>query len=54
MAQQARNTIRVHGTSLRKRMWRDRYLYMLLVPVVVFFIVFKYAPLYGLQIAFKD
>lgn len=41
----------------RKRMrmlWRDRYLYMLLLPVLAYYIIFKYAPLVGLQIAFRD
>lgn len=33
---------------------RDRYLYLLLIPFVAFFLIFKYKPMYGLQIAFKD
>lgn len=37
-----------------RNLWRDRYLYLLLLPVIVYYIVFKYAPLYGLSIAFKD
>jgi len=28
--------------------------YILLLPMVVYFIIFKYGPMYGLQIAFKD
>lgn len=40
--------------SLGKAIYRDRYLYLLLVPVIVYYVVFKYAPLYGLQIAFRD
>ncbi|MGI6183930.1 MAG: ABC transporter permease [Candidatus Fimadaptatus sp.] len=54
MAQQTRGAARMHSSGLGKRIWRDRYLYLLLLPVVVYFFVFKYAPLYGLQIAFKD
>ncbi|MDR1533324.1 MAG: ABC transporter permease subunit [Clostridiales bacterium] len=34
--------------------WRNRYLYLLLVPCVAYFIVFHYAPMYGLIITFKD
>ena len=29
-------------------------LYLLLIPVIVYFFVFKYLPMYGLQIAFRD
>lgn len=28
--------------------------YVLLLPMVIYFIIFKYGPMYGLQIAFKD
>ena len=43
--------------SLNKRaryFWRDRYLYLFLVPCIVYFIVFNYVPMYGLILAFKD
>ena len=33
---------------------RDYQLWLLLLPVIIFFIVFHYLPLYGIQIAFKD
>ncbi|MHA7984549.1 ABC transporter permease [Rathayibacter sp. CAU 1779] len=36
------------------RMVRYRWLYLLLVPGVVYFALFKYAPMYGAIIAFKD
>lgn len=41
------------GTRWRsiKRNWD---LYLLILPVVVYFIIFKYYPMYGAQIAFKD
>ena len=35
-------------------MKRDWHLYILLLPAVVYFIVFHYAPIYGVQIAFRD
>lgn len=35
-------------------LWRDKWLYLMLVPVIVYYIVFKYIPMYGLTIAFKD
>ena len=34
--------------------WRNRYLYLLLVPGVVYYIIFNYVPMYGIIIAFKD
>jgi putative aldouronate transport system permease protein len=33
---------------------RDKQLYLLLLPFLVYFILFKYKPMYGLLIAFKD
>lgn len=34
--------------------WRDRYLYLLLVPVIIYYIIFKYLPMAGIVMAFKD
>ncbi len=33
---------------------RNYDLYLLLIPVIAYFVVFSYGPMYGLQIAFKD
>lgn len=40
--------------ELKKDMYRDRMLYYLLIPFLVWFLVFKYVPMWGIQIAFKD
>ena len=40
--------------KLRTRIWRHREYYLLLLPAVVYVALFCYAPMYGLQIAFKD
>lgn len=37
-----------------KRIWSCRMLYMMLVPVIVYYITFKYIPMYGVTIAFKN
>ena len=34
--------------------WSNRYLYILLLPCVAYFIIFNYVPIYGLILAFKD
>ncbi len=34
--------------------WKYRYLTILLIPGILYFIIFKYIPIYGLVIAFKD
>lgn len=33
---------------------RDKYLYLLAVPGVLYFLIFKYVPMWGISIAFKD
>ena len=37
-----------------KHMKRDRQLLMLFIPCLAFYLIFRYGPLYGLLIAFKD
>jgi putative aldouronate transport system permease protein len=36
------------------RIWQQRWLYLLVAPAIVYFLVFCYVPMYGLIIAFKD
>ena len=36
-----------------RQIWQKRYIYLLLLPGVVYFSVFCYAPMYGLLLAFK-
>nr|WP_249730645.1 ABC transporter permease subunit [Paenibacillus sp. J2TS4] len=33
---------------------RNWELYLLLIPVIAYYVIFKYVPMYGVQIAFKD
>lgn len=37
-----------------RRLWRDRWMYLLILPGLCYFIVFEYVPLIGNIIAFKD
>lgn len=43
--------------SWSQRLWktieRDKYLYLLILPVIVYYAVFHYVPMYGIVIAFK-
>lgn len=45
--------IQIKRKPLGKRIYEFRYLYLLLSFTLIYFIVFKYAPMYGVQLAFK-
>ncbi len=36
------------------RVWNCRWLYVMLLPVLLYYILFKYVPMYGITMAFKD
>lgn len=40
--------------NIAKDMVKNKYLYMMLTPVLLYFIIFHYFPMYGSIIAFKD
>ncbi len=40
--------------NIRKSfLWKYKILYLMIVPGILYFIIFKYAPMYGILIAFK-
>jgi putative aldouronate transport system permease protein len=45
-----------HGTgkSLWNRLLREKYLLLLLLPGLIYFVLFKYVPMWGVLIAFKN
>ncbi len=47
-------SIRTERKSFGFFLWRDKWLYLMLLPVISYYIIFKYIPMYGLIIAFKD
>lgn len=50
-------TVKVKGKSFRdncKVVWRHRWIYLMLIPVVAYYIIFKYVPMYGIVMAFQD
>lgn len=40
--------------SLKQQIWRNRGLYVLLGPALIYFVIFNVFPLWGLQIAMRD
>ena len=42
------------GSRLWRRIWAARYLYLMFLPVLIYYVVFRYGPMLGLSIAFKD
>src|SRR5437868_15394931 len=53
----ARAARRGRGKAYREslaRMWFYRYLYLLMLPGLLFFLVFAYIPMWGIIIAFQD
>jgi putative aldouronate transport system permease protein len=44
----------IHKNKIWKRFIRDHWLYIMLLPGALYFIIFRYLPMYGLLIAFKD
>jgi putative aldouronate transport system permease protein len=44
----------VNRKTLGKRIWSCKELYLLLLPGIVLTVIYKYIPIYGIQIAFRD
>jgi len=49
-----REPIQVRRRPLRSTLWRYRSLYLMALPGIVYFLLFKYLPMGGLIIAFQD
>jgi putative aldouronate transport system permease protein len=45
---------RVQPKNLWRQLLRYRWLYLLMLPTIVYFVIFKYGPLWNAQIAFRD
>lgn len=39
---------------LRKRIWQSKELYLMIALPLIWYIIFRYIPIYGVQIAFRD
>lgn len=49
-----RNSDKAGGRRTAAALWRNRYYYLLLLPAILFFVLFKYVPMAGIVLAFKD
>ena len=43
-----------HKKTFWQRVYRDRYLLLLFLPCLIYYILFKYVPMWGVLISFKD
>ena len=44
---------RSRGALLRRRIWAGRYLYLMFLPVFLYYVIFRYGPMLGLVISFQ-
>ncbi|MBW7452889.1 ABC transporter permease [Paenibacillus sepulcri] len=42
------------SSELKKRIWKNKLLYIMIAPGLIYFVLFKYLPMYGLIISFQD
>ena len=40
--------------SFKVKFWRSKYLLLMILPAIVFYIIFNYIPMYGIIMAFKN
>ena len=40
--------------TLGKKIWQNKYMYLLFLPMLIYLLVFCYYPMYGVILAFKD
>ena len=46
--------VKIAFKAAKKDVIKNRYLYVMLIPVVSYYVIFHYIPMYGAQIAFKE
>ncbi|MFC3800725.1 ABC transporter permease [Cohnella sp. GCM10012308] len=44
----------VHKASLRSKLWRYRWLYVFMIPGILYYLIYHYVPMFGLVVAFQD
>ncbi len=51
---EAQSALFERARRLKQAMWKYRWVYLIMTPTLIWYVVFKYVPLYNAQIAFKD
>lgn len=54
LSQTGETSSRAKGRKVLYKLWRNRFSYILLLPGLIYFLVYKYVPMLGLVIAFQD
>lgn len=49
----AKMTNQVHKKSLWKTILQYKYFYIMVLPILIWYAIFSYAPMYGVTLAFK-
>lgn len=50
----SKKPVKLRLAATAKHIKKDKHLLILFIPCIIFYIIFRYGPLYGLIIAFKD
>ena len=53
-AELAQTVLPIKRSKFKFYLYRDRYLYLMLLPVVIYFVIIKYIPMYGILMAFEN
>ena len=53
-ASMVEKTVKNKKNVILSRMYKHRAMYFMILPAIIFYVIFSYVPMYGLTIAFKD
>lgn len=54
LAHSKTDALTVRVDRLTRSLWKHRWLYLMLIPPLAYYAIFRYIPIYNAQIAFKD
>ena len=52
-AQKVKQTKEERRKLLRKNLYKDKYLLLMIIPVIIYYLIFCYVPMTGLVMAFN-